>query len=103
MTTEAFAATPIPTKPASGHELERRQLEGAYAGAVSRLVGYIIDIFIVTTSFAFGAAVFEYVVSTVLPVDLDLADMPDRFRDRPRRLGLHVLHVLVGDDRPNRR
>ena len=76
VTTEALAATTIPTKPASRHELERRRLEGAYAGAVSRLVGYIIDIFIVTTSFAFGAAVFEYVVSTVLPVEVDLADMP---------------------------
>jgi uncharacterized RDD family membrane protein YckC len=76
VTTEALAATTIPTKPASRHELERRRLEGSYAGAVSRLIGYIIDMFIVTTSFAFGAAVFEYVVSTVLPVELDLADMP---------------------------
>ena len=76
VTVEAAAAVTLPAEPSSTQELERRRRESTYAGAVSRLIGYIIDIFIVTTSFAFGAAVFEYVVSTVLPVDVDLADVP---------------------------
>ena len=76
MTVEAVAAVTLPADPASRRELERQRLEGSYAGGVSRLIGYIVDVFIVTTSFAIGASVFEYVVSTVLPVELDLADVP---------------------------
>jgi uncharacterized RDD family membrane protein YckC len=76
VTAEALDAVTLPADPASRRELERTRLEGSYAGAVSRLVGYVIDVFLVTTSFAIGASVFEYVVSTVLPVELDLADLP---------------------------
>jgi uncharacterized RDD family membrane protein YckC len=54
----------------------REHLLGTYAGAVSRLVGYAIDIGIVAGSFAIGAAIFEWLVSTVLPVELDLSDTP---------------------------
>jgi uncharacterized RDD family membrane protein YckC len=67
-------AAAIPRQPVSQRRLERWRLEGTYAGGVSRLVGYIIDTVIITTSFALGAAVVEYVVSTVFPVELDLND-----------------------------
>jgi len=50
--------------PVRGGRLERWQVQGTY----------IIDTVIVTTSFAFGAAVVEYVVSTVFPVELHLED-----------------------------
>jgi uncharacterized RDD family membrane protein YckC len=51
---------------------ERLRLQGSYAGAASRLIGYIIDTVIVTTSYAVGAVVVDYVVSAVLPIELDL-------------------------------
>jgi uncharacterized RDD family membrane protein YckC len=58
----------------SARRVERLRLLGSYAGGVSRLLGYIIDTVIVTTSFAFGGAVVEYVVSTVFPVELHLKE-----------------------------
>jgi len=54
----------------------REYLLGTYAGAVSRLIGYAIDVGIVTGSFAVGASIFEWLVSTVLPIELDLSDTP---------------------------
>ena len=54
----------------------REHLLGTYAGAVSRLVGYAIDIGIVAGSFAIGASIVEWLVSTVFPVELDLGDTP---------------------------
>jgi uncharacterized RDD family membrane protein YckC len=65
-------AAAIPQRPVSQRRLERWRLEGTYAGGVSRLIGYIIDTLIITTSFAIGATVFEYVVSRVTPYELDL-------------------------------
>jgi uncharacterized RDD family membrane protein YckC len=76
VTAEALDTVTTPADPAHRRELERRQLEGSFAGGVSRLIGYVIDIMVVTTSFTIGAKVFEYVVNAVLPVDLDLADAP---------------------------
>lgn len=76
MTAGAVHADGLPAEPASRRDAEGRRLEGTYAGAVSRLLGLIIDWFVVTSSFAIGAAIFEYVVSTVLPVELDLSDTP---------------------------
>jgi uncharacterized RDD family membrane protein YckC len=67
-------AAAIPRRPVSQHRLQRWRLEGSYAGGASRLIGYVIDIIIVTTSFAVGAAVVEYIVSRVFPVELDLDD-----------------------------
>ncbi len=87
MTAEPLDAIALPADPASRRELERRRLEGSYAGAVSRLVGYLIDVFVVTASFTIGAVVFEYVVNAVLPVDLDLDDDADRFRGSPSAFG----------------
>jgi uncharacterized RDD family membrane protein YckC len=54
----------------------REHLLGTYAGAVSRLIGYAIDIAIVAGSFAIGASIVEWLVSTVFPVELDLGDTP---------------------------
>jgi uncharacterized RDD family membrane protein YckC len=71
VTVEAAA---IPRRPVSQRRLQRWRLEGSYAGGGSRLIGYVIDTIIVTTSFAVGAAVVEYIVSTVFPVELDLND-----------------------------
>jgi uncharacterized RDD family membrane protein YckC len=76
VTAEPLDAIALPADPASRRQLERRQLEGNYAGAVSRLIGYVIDVFVVAASFTIGAVVFEYVVNAVLPVELDLADAP---------------------------
>jgi uncharacterized RDD family membrane protein YckC len=76
VTTGAMPTEVLPADPASRRDAEGRRLEGSYAGGVSRLLGFIIDWFIVTSSFAIGAAIFEYVVSTVLPVELDLSDTP---------------------------
>ncbi len=61
---------------ASPRAVPREHLLGTYAGAVSRLVGYAIDIGIVTASFAIGASIVEWLVSTVFPVELDLGDTP---------------------------
>lgn len=69
MTVDAAA---IPRRPVSQRRLERWRLEGTYAGGASRLIGYVIDTVIITTSFAIGVAVLEYVVSRVFPVELDL-------------------------------
>jgi uncharacterized RDD family membrane protein YckC len=71
MTVDAAA---VPRQPVSQRRLERWRVEGTYAGGGSRLIGYIIDTVIITTSFALGASVLEYVVSTVFPVELDLND-----------------------------
>ena len=76
MTADAVDAVTIPADAATRRELERLRLEGSYAGAVSRLIGFLIDVFLVTTSFTLAASVFEYLVSTVLPGEFDLADMP---------------------------
>ena len=97
VTTEALDATTIPTEPASRRELERRRLEGSLRRCGEPL-GRLHHRHLHRDHRRSPSApsVFEYVVTTVLPVDLDLADVPDRLRDRPRRLGLHVLHVLVG-------
>jgi uncharacterized RDD family membrane protein YckC len=67
-------AAAIPRRPVSQRRLERWRVEGSYAGGGSRFIGYVIDTIIVTTSFAVGAAVVEYIVSTVFPVELDLND-----------------------------
>jgi uncharacterized RDD family membrane protein YckC len=67
-------AAAIPRRPVSQRRLERWRLEGTYAGGASRLIGYVIDTVIITTSFAVGAAVVEYIVSRVSPVELDLND-----------------------------
>jgi uncharacterized RDD family membrane protein YckC len=69
-------AAAIPHRPVSQRRLERWRLEGTYAGGMSRLIGYVIDTIIVTTSFAIGVAVIEYVVSRVFPVELNLDDDP---------------------------
>lgn len=50
------------------------ELQGHYAGAVTRLAAYVIDTATLTTLYAVGAGVFEYLVSNVLGVSFDLAD-----------------------------
>lgn len=71
MTVDAAA---VPRRPVSQRRLERWRVEGSYAGGGSRLIGYVIDTIIITTSFTIGTAVLEYVVSRVTPVELDLND-----------------------------
>jgi uncharacterized RDD family membrane protein YckC len=61
-----------PAIPVAGGRADRWRLQDSYAGAFSRLVGYVIDVVIVSTSFAIGAVVTDYVVSAVLPVELNL-------------------------------
>jgi uncharacterized RDD family membrane protein YckC len=73
---DVAAPTRAPARRASERRTDRESLEGSYAGAVSRLVAYVIDVFVISTSFAIGAAVFEYVASVVLPIDIDLNDVP---------------------------
>ncbi len=89
--------------PASRRELERRELEGSYAGAVSRLIGYVIDVFLVTASFTVGATVFEYVVNAVLPVDVHLADEPIAAGIALAVWSFTYFTYLARDDRPNHR
>ncbi len=60
----------------SQRAVQREHLLGTYAGAVSRLIGYAIDIGIVAGSFAITASIVEWLVSTVFPVELDLGDTP---------------------------
>jgi uncharacterized RDD family membrane protein YckC len=70
----------VDVAPVQVHESPRRaareRLLNSYAGAVSRLIGYVIDIAIVTGSFTFGASMFEWLASTVLPIEVDLSDTP---------------------------
>jgi uncharacterized RDD family membrane protein YckC len=51
-------------------------LQGHYAGAVTRLAAYVVDTFTLSSLFAVGAAVFEYLVANVLGASFDLADSP---------------------------
>ena len=76
MTGGTVDAIAIPSETVSQRRLDRQLLEGSYAGGMSRLIGYIIDVHIVAIVFAIGAVAVEYVVSTVLPVELDLSDTP---------------------------
>ena len=52
------------------------ELQGHYAGAVTRLAAYVIDALMIGVLFAIGAGVFEYLVQNVLGVDFDLGDHP---------------------------
>lgn len=58
---------------APGRDLE---LQGHYAGAVTRLAAYLIDSVTLSFLFALGATVFEFLVAEVLGIDFDVADAP---------------------------
>jgi uncharacterized RDD family membrane protein YckC len=64
------------SSPATRRAAPRGHLIDTYAGAVSRLIGYAIDLGIIAGSFAIGASMVEWLVSTVFPVELDLGDTP---------------------------
>jgi uncharacterized RDD family membrane protein YckC len=51
-------------------------LQGHYAGAVTRLVSYVIDATTISALFAVGAGVFEYLVSNLFGASFDIADYP---------------------------
>jgi uncharacterized RDD family membrane protein YckC len=51
-------------------------LQGHYAGAVTRLAAYLIDVSAVGALFATGANVIEYLVDDVFGVDYEVADSP---------------------------
>jgi uncharacterized RDD family membrane protein YckC len=51
-------------------------LQGRYAGAVTRLGAYLIDISAATLLFVVGAGVFEFLLSEILSLEFDLADVP---------------------------
>jgi uncharacterized RDD family membrane protein YckC len=51
-------------------------LQGHYAGIVTRLVAFAIDVFLAMTLFTLGGNVFEYVFSAVLNRDISLSDRP---------------------------
>jgi uncharacterized RDD family membrane protein YckC len=69
VTVDSIHASTVPAEPVNQRRVDRWRLLNSYAGAVSRL-------FVVTGSFAVGAFMFEYVASTVLPVEVDLSDTP---------------------------
>jgi uncharacterized RDD family membrane protein YckC len=58
---------------APGRDLE---LQGHYAGSVTRLVAYLIDSVTLSFLFAVGATVFEFILADVLGIDFDVADHP---------------------------
>jgi uncharacterized RDD family membrane protein YckC len=51
-------------------------LQGHYAGIVTRLVAFGIDVVVAMTLFALGGRVIEYVLSSLLGHDVKLADHP---------------------------
>jgi uncharacterized RDD family membrane protein YckC len=51
-------------------------LQGHYAGIASRFAAFIVDVFTVTTLFAVGGRVFEYVVTTLRGDPFSLSDAP---------------------------
>jgi uncharacterized RDD family membrane protein YckC len=51
-------------------------LQGHFAGVVTRLVAFIIDIATVLTLFAVAAAVMEYVVSALVGREVHLSEVP---------------------------
>jgi uncharacterized RDD family membrane protein YckC len=52
------------------------ELQGHYAGGVTRLAAYAIDSVTLSTLYAAGASVVEYLVANVLGASFDLADHP---------------------------
>lgn len=51
-------------------------LQGCYAGFVTRLAGFAIDLVTALTLFALGSAVVEYIVSALAGRQLHLSDLP---------------------------
>jgi uncharacterized RDD family membrane protein YckC len=51
-------------------------LQGHYAGFVTRLVAFVIDLITVLVLFALGASVIEYIVSAVIGTEVHLSDAP---------------------------
>ena len=49
-------------------------LEGSYAGAVSRLVAFVIDVFVIGVLFSLGGVVAEYVLSVLLREPVRLSE-----------------------------
>jgi uncharacterized RDD family membrane protein YckC len=76
VTVDSIPTATVPDQSVNQRRVDRWRLLNSYAGAVSRLIGYVIDSIVVTGSFAVGAFIFEYVASTVLPVEVDLSDTP---------------------------
>ena len=52
------------------------ELQGHYAGAVTRLAAYLIDSATLSFLYAVGATVFEFLLADVLGIDFDVADSP---------------------------
>ncbi len=57
----------------SHHEEE---LQGTYAGIVTRFTGFAIDAFVILVAFALAGNVFDYVASAVFGADSELRDAP---------------------------
>jgi len=51
-------------------------LQGHYAGIVTRLAAFGLDVVVATTLFAFGGRVIEYVLSSLLGHDVTLSEHP---------------------------
>jgi uncharacterized RDD family membrane protein YckC len=51
-------------------------LQGHYAGAMTRLAAFAIDVLAVGTLFAAGAGVSEYILSAIIGSDVHLRDAP---------------------------
>jgi uncharacterized RDD family membrane protein YckC len=51
-------------------------LQGHYAGVVTRLAAFGIDVLVATTLFTLGGSVVEYLVSSLLGKDVSLSDAP---------------------------
>ena len=52
------------------------RLQGTYAGIVSRLGGFAIDVFMIASLFALAGHVLDYVVSAVRGESFELSDAP---------------------------
>jgi uncharacterized RDD family membrane protein YckC len=63
--------TDIVVAPARAHGLE-----GHYAGVVTRLCAFVVDVLVIGLLFTLGGAVFEYVASRLTGDDVNLSDAP---------------------------
>ena len=50
--------------------------EGHYAGVVTRLAAFVVDVFMIGLFFGLGGAVFEYVFSRLTGEPIDISDAP---------------------------
>ena len=70
------------------------ELQGTYAGIVTRLSGFAIDAAVVLAVFAVAGQGFDYLMTAVLGADVRLRDAPWLSRARVGGMGVLLLRVL---------